>query len=679
MDNASKLRYDKLCTALHHHNYCYHVLDRPEISDSEYDELFRELLALEEKHPHLITPESPSHRVGAPPLKKFRQLRHVEPMLSLENATSAEDLRAFDQRLKRFLSSEADIEYICEMKLDGVAVELVYENGRLTAGSTRGDGQTGEEITANLKTIASIPLVLREPFPPRIDVRGEVYLQRQDFQEMNRLREEEGEPLFANPRNAAAGSLRQLDPAVTASRPLSIFCYGLGYAQGVDYRTHAAMLKRFEQLGLRVNLTQTRVVQGIEQAIKTFFEMESIRDTLPFEIDGMVLKVNRTDLQRELGEKSRTPRWAIAGKFPPRQETTKVESITLQVGRTGAITPVANLKPVSIGGVTVARASLHNWDEIERLDIRVGDTVVVERAGDVIPDVVKVLVKMRSGTETRIPLPKNCPVCNAAVSRIEGEVVPRCQGLTCPARLKESIKHFAAKNAMDIDGLGDRYIDQMLQKKIIRSVADLYRLHPEDLFRFERMGEKLAEKIITAIDQSRHRPLSRLLFGLGIRHVGIHLARILARQFGTLEALSTATEEELCAIHEVGPQVAMSVTTFFADNNNRRILSELKETGVEPGSDVKQSGGVFSGKTFVFTGALTLFSRQQAEQQTEQLGGRAAGSVSKKTDYVVAGPGAGNKLDRARELGITVLTEEEYLELVNKGVSNGSEESNRLF
>lgn len=664
-DQARK-RHEALCSTLHRHNYLYHVLDQPEISDADYDRLLQELLDLETQFPELVHPESPSQRVGAPPLEKFEQVRHSLPMLSLENAFTEADMRQFDDRVRRFLAREEPLEYVCEMKMDGVAVELVYEEGRLQTGSTRGDGTTGEKITENLKTIPSVPLVLTSPCPSLLEVRGEIYMELDNFQALNREREEEGLPSFANPRNATAGSLRQLDSAVTARRPLQIFCYGIGRLEGEAPRTHEQLLQQLQEWGLRTNLAGTTCCPDIEAVITHYHSLQQRREDLPYEIDGMVVKVNELALQRELGEKTRTPRWAIAWKFPPRQAVTTLEDIQLQVGRTGAITPVALLQPVEVSGVTVSRASLHNWDEIDRLDVRIGDQVVVERAGDVIPDVVRVLTEKRRGNETQVPLPTHCPACGSPVKRLEGEVVPRCQGLSCPAQLKESLKHFARRGGMDIDGLGGKYIDQLLQLGLVKNVADLYRLRKEDLFRFERMGDKLAEKLLAAIEASKKRPLSRFLNALGIRHVGDHMAKVLASQFGSLEELSRASQEDLLAIHEVGPQVASSVTSFFASPQNQQILADLATLGVHPEREQRRAGGPLSGKTFVFTGSLALFSRKEAQALVEKLGGRASGSVSKKTDFVVAGEEAGSKLARAQELGVTVLSEEEFQQMVKR-------------
>lgn len=664
-DQATR-RHAELAQLLHHHAWLYYALDRPEISDAEYDRLFAELLDLERTCPELAGPDSPSHRVGAPPLEKFEPVRHSLPMLSLGNRKNEEEFLEFDVQVHRFLAlpAEATIEYACEMKLDGVAVELVYRNGRLIDGSTRGDGTVGERILENLKTIAAVPLILREPAPPLLEVRGEVYIETAEFRRWNRDLEENGQPTFANPRNAAAGSLRQLDSRVTARRPLNIYCYGIGLLEGIVPADQGSLLRALQNWGLRVNLEETRVVQGVEGVLAYYREMQARRESLPYEIDGVVVKVNRFDWQRELGEVSSRPRWATAFKFPPRQAETVVEAVLLQVGRTGAITPVAQLRPVEVSGVTVARASLHNWDEIARLDLRVGDRVVVERAGDVIPDVVGVLVDRRNGSEQPVPLPEVCPECSSPVRRLAGEVVPRCQGLTCPAQLRESLRHFASRAAMDIEGLGERYVDQLLALGLVTNVADLYRLRRDDFFRFERMGDKLADNLLAAIERSKTRPLPRLLFALGIRHVGEHLAKVLARQFGTLEALAGASREELLAVHEIGPQVAESVVAFFAAPRNREVLQQLSAAGVRPETTERRAGGPLSGKTFVFTGTLPTLGRKEGQEMVEGLGGRAAGSVSKKTDYVVAGTDAGSKLDKARELGIAILTEAEFLALL---------------
>ncbi len=664
---AARQQHQQLCEALHYHNYRYHALDRPEITDAEYDQLMQQLLQLEKQHPELITPESPSQRVGSTPLSAFPEAQHASPMLSLENAFNADDLREFDGRVKRFLATDHEIEYICEPKMDGVAIALTYEQGKLIRGATRGNGSSGEEITQNVRTIKAIPLQLQNDFPEQLEVRGEIYMELDAFRKLNELRREEGETTYANPRNLTAGSLRQLDARLTATRPLTISCYGQGAISGAVPETHGQLLQALNRWGLKVNLDIVKVVNGIEEVIERYRQLHQLRDELPYEIDGMVVKVNSAALQQELGEKSRTPRWAIATKFPARQERTVIESVRLQVGRTGAVTPVANLRPVNVSGVTVSSASLHNWDEIERLDARIGDQVIVERAGDVIPDIVRVLVAERNGSEQMIVQPQRCPVCDSPVAREEGEVVPRCQGANCPAKLRESLKHFCSRTAMDIDGLGERFIDQMLTLGLVTGLADLYRLQRKDLFQFERMGEKLADNLLGAIAASKERPLENFIYALGIRHVGNHLAKLLSRQFGSLEALAAASYEDLVAVHEIGPQVAGSVTRFFAAENNRLLLQELAALGVVPqGSPQQPAGERCSGKIFVFTGSLERFTRQEGEALVEAEGGRASGSVSKKTDYVVAGPGAGSKLAKAQQLGVTVLSEEEFLDLLNR-------------
>lgn len=656
----------RLSTELHHHSYLYHALDKPEISDAEYDQLLHRLLDLEKAYPELITVDSPSQRVGSAPLQGFPQARHAKPMLSLENAFNDQDLQNFDTRIKRFLSREKEIEYLCEMKMDGVAVALTYQKGLLSRGATRGDGTTGEDVTENTRTIGAIPLKLKENAPSRLEVRGEVYIELDAFRKMNQLRREEGDISFANPRNATAGSLRQLNPKITAERPLTISCYGIGDLEGSLPETHYKMLESLRLWGLKVNLESVRIARGIDEVLQCYQEMLAQRDHLPYEIDGMVVKVNSLALQQELGEKSRTPRWAIACKFPPRQEQTILDDIQLQVGRTGAITPVAHLCPVNVSGVTVSRASLHNWEEIERLDIRIGDNVVVERAGDVIPNIVRVLTEKRNGEEVPIPEPTSCPVCGSPVSRSEGEVVPRCQGLSCPARLKEALKHFVSRGAMDIEGMGDRIIDQLLRLKLVHNIADIYKLKKEDFFRFDRMGDTLAEKLLASIKESKQRPLEKFLFGLGIRHVGVHLAKILSRQYGSMSELKGATAEELQNLHEVGPQVAKSVHAFFTDTHNLEVLEQLKELGLNPETSVRPQGQGLQGKTFVFTGSLEKFTRTEGQALVENQGGRASGSVSKKTNYLVAGANAGSKLTKALSLDIPILSEEKFLELLDE-------------
>jgi DNA ligase (NAD+) len=661
-------RIEKLRKEINRHNYQYYALDSPEITDADYDALFRELVELEEKHPELVTSDSPTQRVGGAPLEKFSQVSHRIPMLSLENALSESEMADFDERVKRFLGLPAgeDINYVCEPKMDGLAVELVYEKGDFTVGSTRGDGFVGEDVTQNLKTVKTIPLRLSISEPPdRLEVRGEVYLALKAFQKLNEEREEAGEPPFANPRNAAAGSLRQLDSRITAKRPLSIFCYAPGEVEGYDFHSQNEFISTIPDWGLPVN-PLARKVRGIREVMQFYQEMSEQRDSLPYEIDGVVVKVDSFTLQMELGEKTRSPRWAIAYKFPPRQAVTVVEDIVPQVGRTGVVTPVARLRPVEVSGVLVSRATLHNWEEMEKKDIRIGDTVVVERAGDVIPAVVRVITEKRTGGEKTLPIPAQCPECGSEVVKIPGEVAVRCMGLSCPAQIRESLIHFASRNAMDIDGLGDKYIEQLLRLGLVKNVADLYGLDKDDFMKFDRMGDKLAENLLNATARSKNRELSRFIYALGIRHVGEHTARLLATSFGSLENLEKATEDELLSIREIGPQVAESIITFFRNPENIAVVRRMLELGVRPAREEKKIGGRLAGKTFVFTGALTRFTRDEAKKMVENEGGHAAGSVSKKTDFVVAGAEAGSKLAKARELGVKTLSEEEFLHMMEE-------------
>ncbi|TKJ34187.1 DNA ligase (NAD(+)) LigA [bacterium (candidate division B38) B3_B38] len=662
-------RIEKLRQAIRHHNYRYYILNDPEVTDAEYDRLMRRLEELERAHPELIAPDSPTQRVGAEPLDEFETAAHTIPMLSLSNALNQDEMRAFDKRLKRFLNTAQDIEYVAELKFDGVAVELVFESRNLLIGSTRGDGFVGENITQNLRTIRAIPLILHRgddlPPPERLEVRGEVIMHNADFKKLNTERERAGESPFANPRNAAAGSLRQLDSRITATRPLDIFFYGIGEVRGVTFASHWEILHSLHRWGLKTN-PHRRLCHHIEEAIDFYQEMEEKRDTFPYEIDGVVLKVNHLGLQEKLGTIARSPRWALACKFKPRQESTRVMGIVLQVGRTGALTPVAILEPVSLSGVTISRATLHNEDELRRKDVRVGDTVIVERAGDVIPEVVKVITSQRNGTQKEFHFPDRCPVCKAKVIRLEGEAVHRCIGLTCSAKLKELIKHFASKRAMDIDGLGDKIVAQLVEKGLVKDPAELYSLRLEQLVAMERMAEKSGQNIIDAINQSKESGLARLIYALGIRHVGEHLAQVLAEHYPSIERLSKANEEELMNIPEIGPQVAASIVSFFKEKNNLRVIERLRAAGVKMKEEVRKvtAPSRIAGKSFVFTGGLQHFARDEAERLVESLGGRASSSVSKKTDFVVVGETPGSKLDKAKELGVKVITEEEFRKLV---------------
>lgn len=659
-----KKRVEKLREEIEYHNYLYYVLDQPEISDAQYDRLLRELEKLEEQYPELRSPNSPTQRVGAPPLESFEIVKHTLPMLSLANAFDEAEARDFDKRVKKFLGISAEIAYVAEPKLDGLAVELVYERGQFVVGSTRGDGVNGENITRNLRTIKTIPLQLIRkeiPVPERLEVRGEVIMQLKKFKELNRKREEMGEPSFANPRNAAAGSVRQLDSKITAGRPLEIYCYGIGEVTGRVFKTHSEILQTFPKWGLRTN-PHIQKCQNIDEVLEYYHKMNEKRETLPYEIDGIVIKVDRLDLQTRLGEIARSPRWALAFKFQPKQETTKILDIIVQVGRTGALTPVAVMEPVKVGGVEVSRATLHNQDEIDKKDVRVGDTVIIQRAGDVIPEVVQVITSKRKGTEKKFRMPSKCPVCGAEV--IKEEAIHRCIGLDCPAQLKGRIKHFASKRAMDIEGLGVKLTDQLVDKGLIKDVADIYYINKEELIELERMAEKSAQNIIDAIEKSKTKPLSKFLYALGIRHVGETTAEDLARQFPRLDDFFHLSEEDLMEVEGIGPEVAASVHQFFRDKKNKESIELLKKAGVKVIEPKVKEKGKLAGKTFVFTGALKTVGRDEARNLVESLGGMTASSVSKKVDYVVVGEDPGSKFDKAKELGIKTLTEDEFKKMI---------------
>jgi DNA ligase (NAD+) len=651
-----------------YHNYRYYVLDAPEIADAEYDEMMRRLEELEKAYPELYDPNSPTQRVGAPPLEVFETVTHSMPMLSLANGMNEEEVREFDRRVKRFLGREEEIEYVLETKIDGLAVELVYERGTFVVGSTRGDGFTGENVTQNLRTIKTIPLLLQGEqthVPELLEVRGEVYMDTADFEALNRRREAQGEPLFANPRNAAAGSLRQLDPRITASRPLKMYCYAVGLMRGIGFETHWDLLGFLPKLGLRVNSGMIRRCLGIGEAINCYRAVMAERDHIPYGIDGVVIKVNRSDLRAALGEVSRSPRWALAYKFPAHRAITQIVDILASVGRTGVITPVAVLEPVWVAGAQISHATLHNQDEIDRKDVRIGDTVVIQRAGDVIPEVVEVKKDRRTGDETPYEIPNTCPVCDGDVFRLPGEAAHRCVRLSCPAQLKGSIKHFASKRAMDIDGLGTKLVDQLVDGGLVSDIADLYSLTHNNLASLERMADKSARNILDAIEASKTKPLARFLYGLGIRHVGEHLSEVLANAFGSIETLSRATEEDLTAIDEIGPEVAQSVAGFFRDPKNTENLKRLERSGLRIETSLSADQARLHGKTFVFTGGLASLGRDEARSLVESLGGQTASSVSKKVDYVVVGENPGSKVERARELGVQIMTEDEFKKMTH--------------
>jgi DNA ligase (NAD+) len=658
MNNSIEQRLQKIRTEIQAHDYRYYVLDAPTIPDAEYDRLMRELQDLEEQYPELKTVDSPTQRVGITPLSAFQSVQHRVPMLSLANSFSFAELQAFEKRIQDRLGDQATIEFVCEPKLDGLAVSLLYEKGVLVKAATRGDGTTGENITQNIRTIKSIPLHLQgDDYPQRIEVRGEVYLPLAGFEKHNALARKNGDKEFANPRNAAAGSLRQLDPKITATRPLAIYCYGVGEVIGGDVGdSQWEMLERFKSWGLRVNPEIARV-RGIEQCWNYYEAMLKKRSKLDYDIDGVVIKVNSFALQEELGFVSRAPRWAMAQKFPAQEALTKLLAVDFQVGRTGALTPVARLEPIFVGGATVSNATLHNMDEIKRKDVRIGDTVIVRRAGDVIPEVVGSVLEQRPKDAQKIILPKQCPVCGSDVIHPEGESVARCIGeLYCSAQRKEAIKHFASRKAMDINGLGDKIVELLVDVELIHNAADLYQLKIEQLADLDGMGEKSATKLVTAITNSKKTTLPRFLYSLGIRDVGESTALNLAKYFCELTKVQTATIEQLLEVTDIGPVVAANAHAFFHEAHNQKIIAALLKAGVHWPTIAKNAvvDSEFSGKTFVLTGTLTSLSREAAKEKLQHLGAKVAGSVSAKTDYVIAGVDAGSKLSKAQELGVTV-------------------------
>ena len=663
---AIENRLKKLRDIIEQHNYNYYILDAPTISDGEYDAIFRDLYALETKHPELIIPTSPTQRVGAEPLIEFGTIEHRVPMLSLSNAMDTEELIVFDERMKKELCIKENILYIAEPKLDGLGIELIYEQGIFIKGSTRGNGFTGEDITRNLKTIRSLPLkLIGGNAPTLLEVRAEVFIKKHDFVKLNKSRESEKIPVFANPRNAAAGSMRQLDTRITIKRPLSFFCYGAGKIEGINFETHHEYLLALKRMGLPVN-PLIKTVNGAKGIKAYYHELEKIRNELPYEIDGTVFKVNDYQLQNKLGTRSRSPRWAIAGKFKPQQATTIIHDIVVQVGRTGALTPVARLAPVNVAGVTITNATLHNQDEIDRKDIRIGDTILIERAGDVIPRIVQVILEKRPKESTLYRINTHCPICNQKSFKSNDEVVARCLNISCPAQVKGRIQHFVSKPAMNIDGLGERIIDQLVETGLLKTVDDIFTLEQQALSELDGLGKKSAEKLIQSINKSKRTVFSRFVYALGIRNVGEHIAQVLEKHYnGRLKEFKNAKPEELKNIDEIGPIVAQSVVQFWQNNNNRKIVNNCIERGVFLKEMTKHINQPFSGQIFVFTGSLKNFTRQEIKERVEHLGGKTAVSISKKTSYLVVGPGAGSKLKKAEDLAVSIISEDEFLDIAH--------------
>ncbi|WP_062352738.1 NAD-dependent DNA ligase LigA [Bacillus kwashiorkori] len=665
--SEAKIRAEQLRELLIKYGHEYYVLDNPSVPDAEYDQLLQELVMIEEQYPELVTPNSPTQRVGGEVLEGFSKVEHTVPMLSLANGFNEADLRDFDRKVRQAVGD--DFSYVCELKIDGLAVSLRYENGLFVQGSTRGDGVVGEDITVNLRTIRSIPLQLTEPIT--MEIRGEVFMPKKSFEKLNQIREQKGEELFANPRNAAAGSLRQLDPKIAAARNLDVFLYAIGEVEGKTLTTHSESLDFLDQLGLKTN-KERRVCPSIEEVLTYIAEWNEKRPTLSYEIDGIVIKVNQLAHQQKLGATVKSPRWAIAYKFPAEEVVTKLLHIELSVGRTGVVTPTAILEPVRVAGTTVQRASLHNEDLIKEKDIRIGDYVVIRKAGDIIPEVVGSLADRRTGVEEPFRMPEHCPECASELVRLDEEVALRCINPKCPAQIREGLIHFVSRNAMNIEGLGERVITQLFEADLIKDVADIFQLNREQLIKLERMGEKSVANLLNAIEASKQNSLERLLFGLGIRNVGSKAAKILAQHFETIDNLQMASEEELQNIHEIGEKMAKSVVTYFEQPEVHELILELKEYGVNltyKGPKVQDSASIdsiFSGKTVVLTGKLETLTRNEAKEKIENHGGKVTGSVSKSTDFVIAGTDAGSKLKKAEQLGIPVMSETELIAELNK-------------
>ena len=674
---------EKLVNDLNYHSYQYYVLDSPVISDDEYDRLYFHLKDLEDRY-HYILPDSPTQRVGAPPLNKFDKVKHTEPMLSLDNAFSFDEMQEFDRRIRRLIRTDEDVEYTVEPKYDGLAIELTYKDGLLYKASTRGDGYEGEDVTRNIKTIKSIPMKIGEVgiVPEEIDIRGEVYMDIEEFGNLNREREKKGEPLFANPRNAAAGSVRQLDSSITASRKLHLACYGMGSAKGIDFRSQWEFIRWLEKARFPVP-SIVKKERGIDKITSAIRELEEKRKHFSFETDGAVVKVNDFGLQKQLGMKTREPRWAIAYKFAAHQGITKILDIQGSLGRTGVITPFAIFEPVRIGGVTVSRSTLHNWDEMKRKDVRIGDTVVVERAGDVIPHVIAVIKDKRTGKERDFPIPQKCPVCGSRVTREEGEVAVRCVGLNCPAQVQEKIIHFASRGAMDIEGLGEKNVELLYKKGLINHFVDMYKLKKEELLLLPRFAEKSSRNLIDAIEKSKQSTLARFLFALGILHVGEYASKLLARNFEKLEDLYHVQPERIIQIRQMGGKIARSVSDFFHDAENLETLKTLISLGMEltnpdfEGKTTDKGKRPLEGQSIVITGTLPK-PREEVEEHIESLGGHASLAVSKNTNYLIVGENPGSKLQRARSLGVKTISYDEFLKLIEHNRS-GENSSNNLF
>jgi DNA ligase (NAD+) len=655
---------ENLRVQIRRHDYLYYVLNQPKISDAEYDRLMRQLEELEKEHPQFTSPDSPTQRVAGQPSKEFPEVKHAEVMLSLANAFSEEELTDFDERVKKGLGI-SDVEYAVELKMDGLAVALTYEDGKFIRGATRGDGETGEDITSNLRTIGAIPLVLRKNI--FLEARGEVYLEKKEFEKINKGKDKKDESLFANPRNAAAGSVRQLDPKITASRELSIFVYGAVAKKLTTYNlrltTQTELLNFLRDCGFRIN-QYLKLYKNIDDVINCCEEWEEKHKKLPYEIDGLVIKVNSLDQQKSLGATSKSPRWAIAYKFAAEEVQTKIENIIVQVGRTGALTPVAILKPVQVSGATVSRATLHNEDEIKRKDIKIGDTAVVRRAGEVIPEVISIIKEKRTGKEKYFIWPKKCPDCGAEVESIEGEVAKRCRGINCSAQLKAHLEHFAKREAMNIEHLGTQMVEQLVDKKLVKDVADIYFLKKEDILSLERMAEKSADNLIEAVEKSKNRPFAKVLFALGIRHVGEHIAELLVQEFPSMNKLLNTSQEDLNGIYEIGPKIAENIVKTLHQEKTKKLIEKLRKAGVNLEEKITKTKGGFSGKTFVLTGTLSM-PRFEAEEKIKSFGGRISSSISKKTVYVIAGENPGSKYDKAKKLGVKILNEEEFLKITS--------------